>query len=103
MTKDLSDKTWNNQQDKNEGFSGDNLPKDYNPSKEKRLQTERETDEDGNDKTVERARDTATGQGDNSAIRDNTENRDGNYDHSQRYKPSNPESHSDRGNMKLDE
>lgn len=102
MAKDLSNKTWNNQQ-KNEGFSEENLPSDYNPANEKGLQPELETDEDGEKRIVERARDTATGPADNSAIRDKFENRDRNYDHPDRYPPSHPENKRDRGNMKLDE
>ncbi|MBD3582820.1 hypothetical protein [Flavobacterium selenitireducens] len=54
--KDLGDKTWNNEQKKgdlNEGFSGENVPEDYNPAKHVK---ETETDSDGNKKTVDRAR-----------------------------------------------
>lgn len=54
--KDIGDKTWNNQQQKgdlNEGFSGENIPDDYNPAKHLK---EKETDSDGNTKTVDRAR-----------------------------------------------
>lgn len=54
--KDLGDKTWNNEQKKgdlNEGFSGENVPEDYNPAKHVK---ETETDSDGNEKTVDRAR-----------------------------------------------
>lgn len=52
----LGDKTWNNQQQKgnlNEGFSGENIPDDYNPAKHLK---EEETDASGNSKTVDRAR-----------------------------------------------
>ncbi|RZJ71815.1 hypothetical protein [Flavobacterium sp.] len=54
--KDLGDKTINNQQKKgdlNEGFSGENIPEDYNPAKHVK---EKETDASGNEKTVDRAR-----------------------------------------------
>lgn len=40
----------------NEGFSGENLPKNYNPAKAK-LTTEIETDKDGNTEAVKRNRD----------------------------------------------
>ena len=58
--KDLGSKKINNQEkesDKNEGFSGENLPKNYDPSTNK-LKTEIEKDEEGNTETVKRARDT---------------------------------------------
>lgn len=57
--KDLGSKKIGNQEkqsDKNEGFSGDNLPKNYDPSTNK-LKTEIEKDEDGNLHTQKRARD----------------------------------------------
>jgi hypothetical protein len=58
--KDLGDKKINNQQkqgDLNEGFSGENLPKNYDPSKDK-LKTEVEKRADGTAITEQRARDT---------------------------------------------
>lgn len=57
--KDLGSKKMNNQEkesDKNEGFSGENLPKNYDPSKGK-LKSETEKDTDGSTETVQRARD----------------------------------------------
>ncbi len=54
--KDIGDKTMNNQQKKgdlNEGFSGENLPEDYNPAKHVK---EKETNASGDEKTVDRAR-----------------------------------------------
>lgn len=102
MAKDLSNKTWNNQE-KNEGFSGENLPDDYNPAREAKLQPELETDEDGDQKVVSRARNTALGSADNSVIENQAQNRDRNYDHPDRYAKSDPEQPRDRGNMKLDE
>lgn len=57
--KDLGSKKIDNQEkesDKNEGFSGDNLPKNYDPSTDK-LKTEIEKDEHGNTHTQKRARD----------------------------------------------
>lgn len=58
--KDLGSKKIGNQQkesDRNEGFSGDNLPKNYDPSKDK-LKTELEQKEDGSTEVQQRARDT---------------------------------------------
>ena len=57
--KDLGDKKINNQQKDasvNEGFSGENLPKNYDPSKDK-LDTELEKKKDGTTVTEQRARD----------------------------------------------
>ena len=57
--KDLGSKKWNNEEKeskKNEGFSGENLPKNYNPSKDK-MTSEVEKDEEGTIDTVKRARD----------------------------------------------
>jgi len=57
--KDLGDKKINNAEKtspKNEGFSGENLPKNYDPSKEK-LDAELEKRKDGSVATEQRARD----------------------------------------------
>lgn len=57
--KDLGSKKINNQQKEsslNEGFSGENLPNNYGPSKEK-LDTELEKRKDGTISTPKRARD----------------------------------------------
>ncbi|MHA3786761.1 hypothetical protein ACX0HA_01020 [Flavobacterium hauense] len=57
--KDLGSKKMNNQEKEskpNEGFSGENLPKNYDPSKDK-LKTELDKDTDGSTVTVKRARD----------------------------------------------
>jgi len=57
--KDLGSKKIFNQEkhsEKNEGFSGDNLPKNYDPSTNK-LKTELEKDETGEMHTLKRARD----------------------------------------------
>lgn len=57
--KDLGSKKINNQQKEsslNEGFSGENLPNNYDPSKEK-LDTELEKRKDGTISTPKRARD----------------------------------------------
>jgi hypothetical protein len=58
--KDLGDKKIGNQQkqsDKNEGFSGENLPNNYNPGADK-LKAELEKKQDGSAETEQRARDT---------------------------------------------
>ncbi|MEL1244175.1 hypothetical protein AAEO56_07890 [Flavobacterium sp. DGU11] len=57
--KDLGSKKIGNQEkqsDRNEGFSGDNLPKNYDPSADK-LKMELEKNKDGDTETVQRARD----------------------------------------------
>jgi uncharacterized protein YktB (UPF0637 family) len=57
--KDLGSKKMNNQEkesEKNEGFSGENLPKNYDPSTDK-LKPELDKDADGTTETVQRARD----------------------------------------------
>ncbi len=114
--KDLGSKKANNEQQLNEGFSGKNLPDDYNPSTPD-LKTETEKDKDGNTDVVKRARsvdenledaDTAN----NSIASTNNENqnartvenKDRNSDiASNRYPNSHPDNHKDRGNIKLDE
>jgi len=57
--KDLGSKKMGNaekESDKNEGFSGENLPKNYDPSQDK-LKTELEQKKDGTTTTQQRARD----------------------------------------------
>ena len=57
--KDLGSKKWNNEEKeskKNEGFSGENLPKNYKSSEDK-MTPEVEKDEEGTIDTVKRARD----------------------------------------------
>lgn len=112
--KDLNDKKWNGQQtdankNVNEGFSGNNLPDDYDPSKGK-LKAETEKDDSGEKETVKRARDVnnydseaaTTGEGIKS--QKNPENRDKNSDSDpNRYDENNPENKKDRGNIDLDE
>lgn len=112
--KELEDKKWNGEQDKakgeiNEGFSGKNLPKDYDPSKGK-LKTEIEKDKSGTTDVVKRARDVedyeteAATDGENLKAKKNPENRDKNSDiDPNRYPPSHSENNKDRGNMNLDE
>lgn len=123
--KDLGSKKINNQQQTNEGFSGKNLPKDYDPSK--KLNTEAEKDQEGHENTVKRARsvdaNTAPdvdesnhttengksikknrGTSNESEDMETAENRDKNSDtEKNRYTNSNPESHRDRGNFDVNE
>lgn len=124
--KDLGSKKINNQEkfsEKNEGFSGDNLPKNYDPSADK-LKMELEKNEEGDMKTVQRARDVDEKQAppvsldDRSARDDGTvidksrgtaneaedvetaENRDFNSDLDEdRYPPSHPDNQKHRGNI----
>lgn len=112
--KDLEDKKWNGEQDEtkgeiNEGFSGENLPKDYDPSKGK-LKTEIEKDQSGNATVVKRARNVedyeaeASTDGENLKDKKKPENRDKNSDiDPNRYPASHPENKKERGNMNLDE
>jgi hypothetical protein len=124
--KDLGSKKMGNQEkqsDRNEGFSGDNLPKNYDPSKDK-LKTELEQKQDGSTETQQRARDvdekkappvnsdasdTANSDGETvSKSRgtatekediETTENRDFNNDTEKgRYDNSNPDNKVNRGN-----
>lgn len=116
--KDLGGKTWNNQQQKgdlNEGFSGENIPDDYNPAKHVR---EVETDTEGNSRQVERARDAnitsdnESGWNENESLSRASEiydeklqgKEDHNYDDPRRYaSPSHRDNRENRGNMRLDE
>ena len=110
--KDLGARKTNNEQQVNEGFSGQNMPKDT-PD----LKPEVEKDKEGNTDSVKRARNVDEGledsdTSDNSTARTNNqaqnektvENKDRNSDvASNRYPNSHPDNHKDRGNMKLDE
>jgi len=110
--KDLGNRKINNEQKINEGFSSKNLPDDYNPA-DANLQPETETDENGNKKTVHRARNPesesdgkGTSEGSQTAIQNEktVENKDRNSDvASNRYPNSHPDNKKDRGNIKLDE
>ncbi len=109
MEKDQNtgDKTWNNEQKNtniNEGFSGKNIPEDYDPSDGK-LKPETEVDDEGNKKEVKRARDlddySTEAKSSGKAIKSqkNQENRDKNSDiEPNRYPASHPENHKERGN-----
>ncbi len=95
----------------NEGFSGENLASNYDPSE---MKEETETDENGNFKVVKRNRHsnlqdeetpmqtgkTETG---NEKIEETAENRDRNYDVTpNRYPAAHPENQQNRGNIDLD-
>jgi len=112
-TKDLGSKKINNEQQVNEGFSGENLDENYNPADQK-LNPEQETDENGNTKNVKRARDTAQNWNENESLSrgvtdeedqiKTVENKDRNSDiATNRYPNSHPDNHQNRGNIKLDE
>jgi hypothetical protein len=123
--KDLGSKKMNNQEklsNRNEGFSGENLPKNYNPAADK-LKTELDKDKSGSLKTVKRARDVdekkappvSTGDDttrDGEVITKNrgtkndaediktAENRDFNSDvEKNRYPTSHPDNKKQRGNI----
>ncbi|NMH28131.1 hypothetical protein [Flavobacterium silvaticum] len=77
--KDLSDKNWNNEKpatDVNEGFSGKNIPQDYNPAKDSR---DKETTDDVPDLSAGK---------DPQQLKTNE---DHNYDDASRYPASSPE------------
>lgn len=110
--KDLGSKKINNEQQLNEGFSGENMPKET-PD----LKPEVEKDNNGNTDVVKRARNvdenledskqstsgTKTTNNDNQNQK-TVENKDRNSDiASNRYPNSHPDNHKDRGNIKLDE
>ncbi|AWA29919.1 hypothetical protein HYN48_07400 [Flavobacterium magnum] len=109
--KDLGNKKVNNEQEVNEGFSAENLPEDYNPA-EARLKHETETDEQGNEHHVKRARNSDADERNDSPhagghtksydgdMRSQVENKDRNADTAtNRYPNSHPDNHIDRGNM----
>jgi len=109
--------------EKNEGFSGENLPKNYDPSADK-LKMELEKNEEGDLKTMERARDVDEKQAPPvDSLADDTdsdgrvvsksrgteteaedvetyENQDFNSDiDKDRYPPEHPDNHKSRGNI----
>lgn len=117
---DLGSKKTNNKQNTNEGFSGENLPEDYNPAASI-LKAEVETDANGDQKIVQRARNVEGTTEQNVDISNENpsssieivsekqtqrmiENEDHNSDiTANRYPNSHPDNHEDRGNIKLDE
>lgn len=111
MEKDLGDKAMNNEQQINEGFSGENVPSNYDPSG-KPLRTEVEHDESGNIRLVKRARNlnenlpSENYNETDDAASDQTQqkNEDRNRDvAANRYPPSHPDNKHDRGNIKTDD
>lgn len=119
--KDIYDKQLNDEnnakikQQRNEGFSGENISAEYNPAT---LKTELDIDSKGNHNKVERARNTNTNPNNSEPTNDiqpkddnheienskSIENRDRNSDvATNRYPASHPENHENRGDMKLDE
>ena len=121
---DLGSKKTNNKQSTNEGFSGKNVPEDYN-SANSNLKKEIEIDSKGNEKIVQRARNVdetaasipeqedrtwdeneslSRGVTTEKAAMKTVENEDLNSDiTAHRYPNSHPDNHEDRGNIKLDE
>lgn len=121
--KDLGSKKINNKQEINEGLSGEKSPEDVSLNQPK-LKKEVETDEKGNKKTVQRARNIEADNPDlpetdiekqhqkglnrgvstEKETKKTVENIDLNSDITpNRYPNSNPDNHIDRGNQKLDE
>src|SRR6476620_411269 len=117
-TNDTGSKKFNNEQTMNEGFSGENIPGDYNPSQ---MKPETEIDTKGNHKIVQRARNndeisdndspTSSAQwNDNENLRHGIsasdaakkmEHKDNNWDSRSPYEqPRNPENH---GNINSEE
>jgi hypothetical protein len=124
--KDLGSQKINNQgktSERNEGFSGENLPKNYDPAATK-LKTELDKDKDGSTEVVKRARDVEEKKASpvsqsEKAIEDNgevvsksrgtkneaedqktAENRDFNSDiNEKRYPSSHPDNKKQRGNI----
>ena len=111
MEKDLGDKTINNEQQINEGFSGENVPSNYDPSG-KPLRTEIEHDQFGNSNIVKRARnlnqDFPSDSDDHTDEAASTQTKKKNEDRNRdvadnRYPTSHPENKRDRGNIKTDD
>lgn len=117
---DLGSKKMNNKQNTPEEFSNENLPENYDPTATK-LVAEVETNSDGEQKIVHRARNIDANPKQNSTkenqqpsssveifsekeVQRMIENKDHNSDiTSHRYPNSDPDNHEDRGNIKLDE
>ena len=121
---DLGSKKTNNKQNTNEGFSGENLPEDYNPAASI-LKEEVEIDASGNEKMVQRARNIdqkiasipepeernwneneslSRGVSSEKETMRTVENEDYNSDiTAKRYPNEHPDNKENRGNIKLDE
>lgn len=108
---DLGDKKINNEQELNEGFSGENISDNYDPSKAQ-LKPDLEIDQEGNHKFVQRAtfnnEKTDRSWNENESlsreIEIKSENKDRNSDiATNRYPNAHPDNHHDRGNINLDQ
>ena len=117
---DLGSKKMNNKQNTPEEFSTESVPENYDPAATK-LVAEVETNKDGDQKIVHRARNVdANSEQNNNQDNENPsssieilsdkemqrmiENKDHNSDiTAHRYPNSSPDNHEDRGNIKLDE
>lgn len=104
-TNDLGNKKFNNEQKINEGFSGENLPENYDPAPAK-LKQELETDQQGRKSIVDRARHMEQpASGNDTGLDDNqsrkaVENKDRNSDiATNRYPKDHPDNHIHRGNI----
>jgi hypothetical protein len=118
--KDLGSKKMNNKQNTSEEFTTENVPENHDPAATK-LVAEVETNSTGEQKIVHRARNIDSNPEQNNSDDNETpsssveifsdketqrmiENKDHNSDiTAHRYPNSDPESHRDRGNIKLDE
>jgi len=115
--KDLGSKKINNEQEVNEGFSGENIPENYDPS-QAQLKPETEIDQDGNHKIVQRATYTdpqnernwneneslSRGVTTEDEANKMVEHKDRNSDiASNRYPNAHPDNHENRGNLELDQ
>ena len=117
--KDLGNKKMNNEQKVNEGFSGKNIPENYDPAGQK-MQQEVETDKQGDTHTVDRARHTETNVqsernwneneslsrtvSNEEDVKRSVEHKDFNSDTTaKRYDKSHPDNKENRGNIELDE
>jgi hypothetical protein len=117
---DLGSKKMNNKQNTSEEFAAENVPENHDPAATK-LVAEVETNKDGDQKIVHRARNIDTNPEQNNSEDDESpsssleifsdketqrmiENKDHNSDiTAHRYPNSDPDNHEDRGNIKLDE
>lgn len=118
--KDLGSKKMNNKQNTSEEFTTENVPENHDPAATK-LVAEVETNSSGEQKIVHRARNIDSNPEQNNSDDNESpsssveifsdketqrmiENKDHNSDiTAHRYPNSDPESHRDRGNIKLDE
>jgi hypothetical protein len=117
---DLGSKKMNNKQNTSEELDTENIPENYDPTATK-LVAEVETNKDGDQKIVHRARNVDASPDQNNSednespsssleifsdkeVQRMIENKDHNSDiTAHRYPNSDPDNHEDRGNIKLDE